>query len=440
METATAVTTAEVEAAANFKSFNLHPLIEAGITGAAYSAPTPVQSRCIPSVLMGRDMIGLAHTGTGKTAAFVLPILQRLMNGPRQRPRALIVVPTRELADQIHEAIKQLGCRTKIKSTVVYGGVSKGPQIRNVTRNAEIIIACPGRLLDLAQNREINLSQIEVLVLDEADRMFDMGFLPDIRRIVGKLPDRRQTLLFSATMPADIRRLVQEILKDPVNVRIGDSAPLSTIDHAVYPVEQHLKTALLMRLLEGTDTDSVLIFTRTRHRATRLATQITRAGFGAASLQGNLPQTKRQAVLSGYRNGKYQILVATDIAARGIDISSISHVINYDMPDTVDAYTHRIGRTGRADRKGDAMTFMTRQERGFIWDIEKVLGKSIRKETLSDFNYCLPVPSGGHGEKQGPCKVGEALPSRRFPRKPARQGGQKKNFSSASRRSFKAGR
>lgn len=443
METATAVTTATVsarEAAADFESFNLHPLIEAGITRAAYREPTPVQARCIPSVLAGRDMIGLAHTGTGKTAAFVLPILQRLMTGPRQRPRALIVVPTRELADQIHEAIQQLGCRTKIRSTVVYGGVSKGPQIRNVTGNAEIVVACPGRLLDLVQNREIDLSQIEVLVLDEADRMFDMGFLPDIRKIVGKLPDRRQTLLFSATMPADIRRLVQEILKDPVNVRIGDSAPLSTIDHAVYPVEQHLKTALLMRLLEGTDTKSVLIFTRTRHRATRLALQIARAGHCAVSLQGDLPQTKRQAVLSGYRSGKYRILVATDIAARGIDISSISHVINYDMPDTVDAYTHRIGRTGRADRKGDALTFMTRQERAFVWDIEKVLGTSIRKETLSDFNYCLPAPSAGNGDKQGRSRDGEALPSRRFSRNPARQAGQKKNAPSPSRRSFKAGR
>jgi len=399
MQKATATT---VELLTNFKSFHLHPQIEAGIAEAAYKAPTPIQSRCIPSILQGRDMIGLAHTGTGKTAAFVLPILQRLMDGTRQRPRALIISPTRELADQTQEAIMQLGRRTNLKSATVYGGVNKGPQIKKVCRNAEIIVACPGRLLDLIDHGEIDVSQIEVLVLDEADRMFDMGFLPVIRRIVGRLPRRRQTLLFSATMPDDIRKLVQEILHNPISIQVGDSTPVSTVAHAVYPVEQHLKTALLMRLLEGTDTKSVLVFTRTKHRAARLAVQIAKAGFVAVSLQGDLPQNKRQAVISGYRSGKYQILVATDIAARGIDIAEISHVINYD--------THRIGRTGRATRTGDAFSFVTRKERGFIWNIEKAIGEPMEKRTLEDFNYNVPAPAGGEGGNGGSRGGGNGVP------------------------------
>jgi ATP-dependent RNA helicase RhlE len=386
------------ESLTNFKSFNLHPQIEAGIDVAGYTIPTPIQVRCIPSILHGRDVMGLAHTGTGKTAAFVLPILQHLMDKPRKLARALIIAPTRELAEQTHEAISQLGLRTKLKSATVYGGVSKYSQITKLRQGAEIIVACPGRLLDLIDHGEINISHIEFLVLDEADRMFDMGFLPDIRKILKRLPVKRQTLLFSATMPDDIRSLVQEILHNPVNVKVGESTPVSTVSHAIYPVEQHLKTALLMRLLEGTKAESVLVFTRTKGRATRLATQIAKAGFVVASLQGDLPQTKRQAVLSGYRAGKYQILVATDIAARGIDVTGISHVINYDMPDTVDAYTHRIGRTGRATRTGDAFTFVTLKERAFVWTIEKALGEPIEKRTLRDFNYAVPAPASTGNE------------------------------------------
>lgn len=390
------------ELSTNFKTFNLYPQIESGIEVSGYTEPTPIQTRCIPSILDGRDVMGLAHTGTGKTAAFVLPILQRLMDRPRKLARALIISPTRELAEQTHEAIFRLGRQTKLKSVTVYGGVNKNPQITKLRHGAEIIVACPGRLLDLMDHGEIDISHIEILVLDEADRMFDMGFLPDIRKIVRRLPTKRQTLLFSATMPDDIRSLVQEILRDPVNIQVGDTAPVSTVSHAIYPVEQHLKTALLMRLLEGTDTESVLVFTRTKNRATRLAMQIAKAGFIAASLQGDLPQTKRQAVLSGYRNGKYQILVATDIAARGIDVSGISHVINYDMPDTVDAYTHRIGRTGRALKTGDAFTFVTLKERAFVWTIERALGESIEKRTLNDFNYAVPAPAGSDGGYKRP--------------------------------------
>ena len=378
----------------SFKQFNLHTQIEKGIEALGYTAPTPIQLQSMPAVLQGKDVMGLAQTGTGKTAAFALPILQRLMSGPRKTLRALIVAPTRELAEQIHEAIGELGRATKLKSVTVYGGVNKNPQIRGLRQGAEIAVACPGRLLDLADQGEIDLSHIEVLVLDEADRMFDMGFLPDIRKIVKLLPTKRQTLLFSATMPDDIRKLAKDILHDPVTVRIGTGAPVSTVSHALYPVEPHLKTALLMKLIERTDTGSVLVFTRTKHRTTRVAEQMKRAGFPVASLQGNLSQNRRQDALSGFREGKYQILVATDIAARGIDVSGISHVINYDMPDTVDAYTHRIGRTGRAAKTGDAFTFVTPQDRAFVGDIEHVLGERIERRTLTDFDYNVPAPAG----------------------------------------------
>jgi ATP-dependent RNA helicase RhlE len=379
----------------SFKQFNLSAQIEKGIEALGYTAPTPIQLQAMPAVLQGKDVMGMAQTGTGKTAAFALPILQRLMSGPRKSLRALIVAPTRELAEQIHEAIGGLGRATKLRSVSIYGGVNKNPQIRTLRQGVEIAVACPGRLLDLADQGEIDLSRVEVLVLDEADRMFDMGFLPDIRKIIKKLPVKRQTLLFSATMPEDIRKLAKEVLHDPVTIRIGTGVPVSTVSHAVYPVEPHLKTALLMKLLERTDTESVLVFARTKHRTTRVAEQMKRAGLSVASLQGNLSQNRRQDALSGFREGKYQILVATDIAARGIDVSGISHVINYDMPDTVDAYTHRIGRTGRAAKTGDAFTFVTPQDRAFVGDIEHVLGERIERRTLTDFDYAVPAPAGG---------------------------------------------
>jgi ATP-dependent RNA helicase RhlE len=245
----------------------------------------------------------------------------------------------------------------------------------------------------------IDLTHLEVLVLDEADRMFDMGFMPDVRKILKRIPAQRQTLLFSATIPDEIRHLAKEVLRDPVTVQVGESTPVSTVSHALYPVEQHLKTALLTKILDRTNTDSVLVFTRTKDRATRVAKHLKKAGFPVASMQGDLSQSQRQEALNGFRNGKYQILVATDIAARGLDISRISHVINYDMPDTVDAYTHRIGRTGRAERTGDAFTFVTREDRAFVWAIENVLGEEIERRTLEDFDYTAAPKersSGGH--------------------------------------------
>jgi ATP-dependent RNA helicase RhlE len=370
-----------------FSSFQFHPKIAAGVKALGYNTPTPIQVQAIPPVLAGNDVMGLAQTGTGKTAAFVLPILERLLTGPRGKVRSLIIAPTRELAEQIHVSIGELGRNTHLRSCTIYGGVGVNPQIQKLRAGVDIVVACPGRLLDHLNQKTINLASLEVLVLDEADRMFDMGFLPDVRRIINQLPPKRQTLMFSATMPDDIRKLTDEVLRDPVTLKVGHTAPLNTVSHALYPVEQHLKTGLLMELLKQTDTESILIFTRTKHRAKRIGQQLEKAGYRAASLQGNLSQNKRQGALDGFRSGSYQILVATDIAARGIDVLSISHVINYDIPDTTDAYTHRIGRTGRAAKTGDAFTFVSREDEPLVKSIERVLGERIERRILKDFDY-----------------------------------------------------
>ena len=377
----------------SFTSFNFHPQIAAGVKALGYNTPTPIQRQAIPPVLQGHDVMGLAQTGTGKTAAFVLPILERLTKGPAGRVRALVIAPTRELAEQIHDAIRALGYHTKRRSTTIYGGVSMNPQIQKLRTGVEIVVACPGRLLDHIRQGTINLSSVEVLVLDEADRMFDMGFLPDIRKIIKHIPAQRQTLLFGATMPDDIRQLAQEILRTPVTVQVNPAAPAITVAHALFPIAQHLKTPLLLELLRHTDTESVLIFTRTKHRAKRLGQQLEKAGYQAASLQGNLSQNQRQAALDGFRDGSYQVLVATDIAARGIDVSRISHVINYDMPDSTDSYTHRIGRTGRAEKTGDAFTFVTREDEAMVHSIERVLGAKVERRKLEGFDYKKPAPA-----------------------------------------------
>jgi ATP-dependent RNA helicase RhlE len=379
-----------------FAGFNLSPRVTAGVTALGYVEPTPIQEQAIPPILSGRDVMGLAQTGTGKTAAFALPILQRLERGPRGRVRALIVAPTRELAEQIHQTFVCLGRQTRLRSVTIYGGVGMGSQVQALRTGPEIVVACPGRLLDHLRQGTVNLSAVEVLVLDEADRMFDMGFLPDVRRIVQAVPQQRQTLLFSATMPDDIRSLAREVLTDPLTVQIGHAAPVETVSHALYPVPQHLKTALLMELLRNTGPGSVLIFTRTKHRAKRVAEQLARAGFEATSLQGNLSQNKRQAALDGFRAGDFRIMVATDIAARGIDVLSISHVINYDMPDTTDAYTHRIGRTGRAEQTGEAYTLVTADDVNEVRDVERVLGYRLERRSVSGFDYHAPAPARDH--------------------------------------------
>ncbi|MDQ6693966.1 MAG: DEAD/DEAH box helicase [Chloroflexota bacterium] len=375
-----------------FTTFNLDPRIAAGVQALGYTVPTPIQVQAIPPIMQGRDLMGLAQTGTGKTAAFVLPILQRLIDGPRGRVRALILAPTRELAEQIDESIKTLGKQTGLHSITVYGGVSTHNQVVQLRKGVDIVVACPGRLLDHITQSTIILSALEVLVLDEADHMFDMGFLVDIRKILRHLPSNRQTLLFSATMPPDINRLAQDILRNPVTVEIGYTEPIGTVSHALYPVPQHLKTELLMKLLDHTDTESVLVFARTKHRAKRVGEQLEKEGYSVTSLQGNLSQNRREAALDGFRDGKFQIMVATDIAARGIDVTRISHVINYDMPDTIDAYTHRIGRTGRAAKTGDAFTLITNEDGDMVRAIERVLGSRIEKRTLQNFDYGKAAP------------------------------------------------
>jgi len=433
----------------NFTELAFHPQVMAGIQAAGYQTPTPIQVQAIPPVLEGRDVMGLAQTGTGKTAAFALPILHRLMQGGRGFVRALVIAPTRELAEQIHESFSVLGADTGLRSVTVYGGVTIGPQVARVKKGAEIIVACPGRLLDHLTQKTISLSRLEILVLDEADHMFDMGFFPDIRRIMQHLPKQRQTLMFSATMPEEIRRLALDVLSKPVTVQVGQTAPAATVSHALYPVKPHLKTALLLELLRHTDTDSVLVFTRTKHRAKRIGEQLEKKGFKAASIQGNLSQNRRQEALNGFRDGTYQILVATDIAARGIDVSQVSHVINYDIPSTPEAYIHRIGRTGRAARSGDAFTLVSDEDVDMIRAIERVLGSRIKSCAVEGFDYDVPVPknnqefarpprqaqprrkpaapgrgvtSGSRPAGQAPSKAGDSRPGGRVARQQSGQG------------------
>ncbi|HAM36165.1 MAG TPA: RNA helicase [Elusimicrobia bacterium] len=376
----------------SFESFHLHPELASALKTLAFAVPTPIQRQAIPKALEGRDVLGLAQTGTGKTAAFALPILQRLLPGARRRVRALVLAPTRELAEQIRQAFGQMGQRTSLRAAAVYGGVGMAPQIQALRGGAEVIVACPGRLLDHVDRGHVDFSSLEVLVIDEADQMFDMGFLPSIRRILKLLPARRQTLLFSATMPDDIRHLAQECLSQPAVVQVDHTRPLTTVSHALYPVNEHLKTALVLELLRPAHMESVLIFTRTKHRAKRLGLKLKAAGFKAASLQGNLSQNQRQAALGGFRDGRFSILVATDIAARGIDVSQITHVINLDIPNTPEAYTHRIGRTGRAASTGDAFTLVTHADAAMVAAIERRLGRKIERRRLAGFNYDQPAP------------------------------------------------
>jgi ATP-dependent RNA helicase RhlE len=381
----------------SFERFSLDARVLRGVEAMGFTEPTPIQEQAIPVVLKDRDVLGIAQTGTGKTAAFALPILQRLISGrPQRRVRALILAPTRELAEQIHEVFVELGKQTHVRSVTIYGGVSKGPQVAALRQGAEVVVACPGRLLDLLGEGAINLSNVEVLVLDEADRMCDMGFLPDIRRILQVVPQRRQTLFFSATMPEEIRELADRILTNPVTVQIGMIAPAKSVSHALYPVSRNLKKDLLLAMLEQTATGRVLVFTRTKHRARNLARDLAKQGHHAVALQGNMSQPQRQRALDEFRSGKIDILVATDIASRGIDVADITHVINFDMPDTVDAYTHRIGRTGRVDATGEARTFVEQDDEPLVRQIEKLLGKRIERRELHDFDYTVkatPVQS-----------------------------------------------
>jgi ATP-dependent RNA helicase RhlE len=376
--------------------------LQRAITAADFTELTPIQEQALPLALEGSDLIGTAQTGTGKTAAFVLPILQHLLQRPgrRHRTRALIVTPTRELAEQIHAAIKQLGKHTPIKSATVYGGVGFEPQERALRRGAEIIVACPGRLLDHLRRGNADLSQVEILILDEADRMLDMGFLPSVRQIVEETPKERQTMLFSATFATELERLAGQIMRSPQRVEMGLAAPATTIQHSLCPVGCDQKTDLLVKLLQQTQARGVLIFTRTKHRADRVARQIEREGYRTAVLHSNRSQSQRQKALESFRAGQVQFLVATDIAARGLDIETISHVINYDIPDSADAYIHRIGRTGRAERTGEALTLVTSDDTDTVRDIEKALGGAITILRVEGFDFGRPTlvrPGGNRG-------------------------------------------
>ncbi len=366
----------------NFSEFELNPKIQSGIDFCAYKTPTTVQEKTIPPVLQGQDLIGLAQTGTGKTAAFVLPILEKLLAGKRGKTRSLILSPTRELAEQTLDFVQALGRKTGLRCVSVYGGVSKYRQAQKIKSGAEIIVACPGRLLDLLQDGAVDLSAVETLVLDEGDRMLDMGFMPDIRKILDRLPQKRQNMFFSATMPKDISCLAEEILNDPVWIKAGYKEPLAGIDQCLYPVKKLPKQEMLINLLQDRGAQATLIFTKTKHMASKLAKRLSNAGMRAKELQGDMTQSSRRQVMQGFKNGNFDILVATDVASRGIDVSRIAHVINFDMPDTTEAYTHRIGRTGRIAGEGEASTFVEPREFGLVKAIEKAQDKRLKRKQL----------------------------------------------------------
>lgn len=377
----------------SFKSFNLDPRIEDLITSAGYETPTPIQAQAIPVVLEGKDILGLAQTGTGKTAAFVLPIIHKLAQTKSRNIRALIIAPTRELAHQIFDTVQIFGRPLGVKAMTCYGGANYKRQVHHFKNGVDIVVGCPGRILDHIKSQKMNVSGLEVLVLDEADQMFDMGFIPSIRQIIQKLPRQKQTLLFSATMPPKIKSLANEVQRNPVTIQVGQQSPTTSVTQAFFPVSNQLKPLLVAKLLEHTDTESVLIFVRTKIRAKRLYHQLADKGFRVTSLHGDLSPGERKESMNGFRSGAVQIMVATDIAARGIDISNISHVINFDIPDTVEAYIHRIGRTGRAAKTGDAFTLIGREDSAMVRDIEKRLNKTLEKRTLPGFDYRQQAPS-----------------------------------------------
>ncbi|MEN8143756.1 MAG: DEAD/DEAH box helicase [Gemmatimonadota bacterium] len=387
-----------------FDRFGLSVPVKRGIRLAGFQEPRPIQVETIPAGLDGRDVLGLAQTGTGKTAAFALPLLNRLLESPGPGPRAVVIAPTRELATQIAAEIRTLAKFTRLGVVTVYGGISMSGQINALRRRPEIVVGCPGRMLDLLQRGVLHLDRVETLVLDEADHMFDMGFLPDIRRIMDALPARRQNLLFSATMPKEIRRLADDLLTDPHVVELANAAPAEMVDHALYPVVEQRKRDLLEQLLRQRDCTSAIVFTRTKHRAKRLAEQLSKKGHRAVGLQGNMSQGQRDRAMGGFRSGRYDVLVATDIAARGIDVSGVSHVINFDVPNTPEAYTHRIGRTGRSERAGIACTFVTGEDRNWVAATERMIGSPIPRRRVAGFESGQAESAQGRSQRQRPAR------------------------------------
>jgi ATP-dependent RNA helicase RhlE len=380
-----------------FDALNLIEPLRRALRALNYSVPTPIQAQAIPLLLAGHDLMGSAQTGSGKTAAFALPILQKLEADRRPRTpkaaRVLVLAPTRELAAQIHESFGDYGRFLGVKRAVVYGGVGKKPQIDAIAPGLDVLVATPGRLLDLYGERRVRLDAVEIFVLDEADRMLDMGFLPDIKEIVQHLPERRQTMLYSATMPPAIAALARQFLRDPVTLEIDVARPPEAIEQALFPVPRHLKVELLLAVLKQMDVSSMLVFTRTKQEADIVTQQLRQARIDVACIHGDFSQQKRIAALEGFRSGRYQVLIATNIAARGLDVEGISHVINYDVPDQPEDYVHRIGRTARADADGDAITLVTPDDEPLIHRIEYLLGYKIERRTLPGFDYDVPTPS-----------------------------------------------
>lgn len=367
-----------------FTSFSFDKRIDACVKACGYETPTPIQNQTIPLILQGHDVMGQAQTGTGKTAAFALPILQRLLDGgpAGNTPKALVLAPTRELALQINQNFNELSRNTGIRTAVVIGGVSMGSQIRAL-RSANIVIACPGRLIALLAQKAVSLRGVETLVLDEADRMLDIGFLPDIKRILAKLPAKRQNLLFSATMPKAMQVFARQLLVEPKSVKIDATSPVASIEHTFYRTHSSGKTRLLEDLIKQTKHNNMIIFTRTKRKAKKLSLQLDKRGYRATFLQGNMSQGQREKALKGFCSGKFPIMVATDIAARGIDCDRITHVINYDMPDTVEAYTHRTGRTGRAGRSGTAVSLVTQDDAAQLRAIQRAMKISVEQQTFT---------------------------------------------------------
>ncbi len=401
----------------SFDTLNLFPQLRKAVAEEGYETPTPIQSRAIPVVLDGKDLFGIAQTGTGKTAAFALPILQRLfVEGGHERGRrpirALICTPTRELAIQIGESFLAYGRHTGIRTAVVYGGVSQLPQTEALKRGVDVLVATPGRLLDLIGQGHIHLDTVNIFVLDEADRMLDMGFIHDIRKIIEKLPKKRQSLLFSATMPSDIVTLARDFLHDPIRIEVTPQAtPVEVIEQSVYFVEKHDKRLLLAHLLKNEGVVSALVFTRTKHGADRVVKDLRRAGIEAQAIHGNKSQTARQRALGDFKSGRTRVLVATDIAARGIDIDELSHVINFDLPEVPETYVHRIGRTGRAGLSGIALSFCDSDERVYLRGIQKLIGRAL--PVVEDHPFRSTVPLTGMEPRRE-----ERRPERRPEKKP----------------------
>jgi ATP-dependent RNA helicase RhlE len=385
-----------------FKALGLHAQLVQATREMRYAAPTPIQADAIPAILAGRDLIATAQTGTGKTAAFLLPILHQLLDLPRGVTQALVITPTRELAQQIDEVCLGLAYHTPLRIGILVGGAPMGPQEKALRAGVEVVIATPGRLLDHMRLNQVRFDKLHTLVLDEADRMLDMGFLPDLKRIIARLPSRKQTLLFSATMPPVIARLAQEILHQPQTIQIGRrSAPAVGITQAAYPVAEDLKAPLLRHLLRHTAMPSVLVFTRTKQLARRLAHTIGADGFTVAELHSNLTQPQRNRAMEGFRRGDFQVLVATNIAARGIDVDHITHVISFDVPNVPDDYVHRIGRTARAEAEGDAYVLVSPAEERSLERIERQLGQRLPRITLPDFDYSRSAPAAADGHGRG---------------------------------------